>query len=141
MNEQVLTISQMKELEELGMDISKASMLWIETYIDGTFIIPNDKDLELTISNNYSIKYPCIPTFTFYDIIKMLPNEIVTMTNTYNLNLRFHDNFLEYLIYDSNGQLDDYLNILDKNPAKTVMESAFNVLKFCFKNNYLKLKQ
>lgn len=73
MSKQVLDIEQMKHLNELGLDTSKASMCLAK--FDGeqgyNILLPKDEELfEALVVINY------IPTFTLQDIIDLLPSNI-----------------------------------------------------------------
>ena len=66
--EQVLSIEQMKHLQELGVDTSDASMCWFageDTYTD-------EEEWNLCIPNNFLLPYN-IPTYTTGDLIEKLP--------------------------------------------------------------------
>ena len=71
MKNQVLSIEQMQHLKELGVDISKASMVWIKPR-------PNNDNYTLTIHalGCYEYKSP-IPTFTLQDMLEMMPKKIM----------------------------------------------------------------
>ena len=60
--EQVLSIEQMKHLQELGVDTSDASMCWA-----GNDVVPNN-------SAAFDLGYDGIPTYTTGDLIEKLPN-------------------------------------------------------------------
>ena len=64
--EQVLSIEQMKHLQELGVDTSDASMCWVagEDADEGEW--------NLIIPNNFLLPYN-IPTYTIGDLIEKLP--------------------------------------------------------------------
>ena len=59
--EQVLSIEQMKHLQELGVDTSDASMCWA-----GNDVVPND-------GAAFDLGYDGIPTYTTGDLIEKLP--------------------------------------------------------------------
>ena len=66
--EQVLSIEQMKHLQELGVDTSDASMCWVageDTYTD-------EGEWNLCIPNHFLLPYN-IPTYTIGDLIEKLP--------------------------------------------------------------------
>lgn len=67
--EQVLSIEQMKHLQELGVDTSDASMCWVagEDADEGEW--------NLIIPNNFLLPYN-IPTYTIGDLIEKLPKHI-----------------------------------------------------------------
>ena len=62
--EQVLSIEQMKHLQELGVDTSDASMCWA-----GNDVVPND-------GAAFDLGYDGIPTYTTGDLIEKLPKHI-----------------------------------------------------------------
>ena len=62
--EQVLSIEQMKHLQELGIDTSDASMCWA-----GNDVVPNN-------GAAFDLGYDGIPTYTTGDLIEKLPKFI-----------------------------------------------------------------
>lgn len=62
--EQVLSIEQMKHLQELGVDTSNASMCWA-----GNDVVPNN-------GSAFDLGYDGIPTYTIGDLIEKLPKNI-----------------------------------------------------------------
>ena len=66
--EQVLSIEQMKHLQELGVDTSDASMCWVA---DNEW--ESEEDWHVTIPNNFLMPYNTIPTYTIGDLIEKLP--------------------------------------------------------------------
>ena len=70
-NEQVLSIEQMKHLQELGVDTSDASMCWVA---DNEW--ESEEDWHVTIPNNFLMPYNTIPTYTIGDLIEKLPKYI-----------------------------------------------------------------
>ena len=64
--EQVLSIEQMKHLQELGVDTSDASMCWVAG--EDT----DEVEWNLIIPNNFLLPYN-IPTYTIGDLIEKLP--------------------------------------------------------------------
>lgn len=77
--EQVLSIEQMKHLQELGFDTSDASMCWMRYDVGGVvkqFVEINDKKcIELYSGTPY-------PTYTIGDLIDKLPKNIDKKTFT-----------------------------------------------------------
>ena len=69
--EQVLSIEQMKHLQELGVDTSDASMCWVA----GEDTSTDEGELYLIIPNNFLLPYN-IPTYTIGDLIDKLPVSI-----------------------------------------------------------------
>ena len=66
--EQVLSIEQMKHLQELGVDTSDASMCWVA----GEDIYTDEGEWNLCIRNHYPLPYN-IPTYASSDLIEKLP--------------------------------------------------------------------
>ena len=66
--EQVLSIEQMKHLQELGVDTSDASMCWVA----GEDTSTDEEEWNLCIPNNFLMPYN-IPTYTIGDLIEKLP--------------------------------------------------------------------
>ena len=64
--EQVLSIEQMKHLQELGVDTSDASMCWVAGED------ADEVEWNLIIPNNFLMPYN-IPTYTIGDLIEKLP--------------------------------------------------------------------
>ena len=69
--EQVLSIEQMKHLQELGVDTSDASMCWVA----GEDTSTDEEEWNLIIPNNFLMPYN-IPTYTIGDLIEKLPKRI-----------------------------------------------------------------
>ena len=68
---QVLSIEQMKHLQELGVDTSDASMCWVT----GEDTSTDEEEWNLCIPNNFLMPYN-IPTYTIGDLIEKLPKII-----------------------------------------------------------------
>lgn len=120
MKEQVLSIEQMQELEELGIDTSNASMFW---YIDNRFkqIIPcSDRDTIKDWTNQHG-ENCIIPTFTLQDILEMLPKPCY-------INC-IDEDFYQCEVTTKYGSLSSN----DKNP----LVAAFNILMHCKQNNFI----
>ena len=82
--EQVLSIEQMKHLQELGVDTSDASMVWIKQ--DSTLLPDNIKELWWVDTYYDSLKpmveqedSAFVQTYTIGDLIEKLPIEIGTL--------------------------------------------------------------
>ena len=77
MEDQVLSIEQMKHLQELGADTSKASCHWKiygyqETGHPENFIEKN-RTLYLGYCSGSTFNTRCVPTFTLLDLIGLIP--------------------------------------------------------------------
>lgn len=142
----------MRELIELGIDTSKASMCWILTRSGVQFLIPNEENstLGVTLENDFLIDQ-YIPTFTLQDIIEILPKEITYHTKTewngdihYFLHLgatmneydwKSHQDHQYHICY-YNQYYEDIEYLCDIK-THSLLEAAFNMLKWCKQNNYI----
>ena len=125
----VLSIKQMHQLKELGVDTSKASMCYISKYTscdfdDGDEIVVVCNDFNKRLYNEFG------PAFTLQDIIELLP---YTFNNNY---LRIYRSIsIYYFIYENMNLEDDVLE-KGRNP----LEAAYNMLIWVIENGYLKMK-
>lgn len=137
MEKQVLSIEQMQELQELGIDTSKASMCWVESEYSGDFVIPNNENIIKVISNNYFKNPEVIPTFTLQDMLEMLPDSVRFRKHKIGI---YH---LEIIPLDKRigGVLIMYKSDTDHTTAIKIegsyIDAAFNMLKWCKQNNYV----
>ena len=119
LKDQVLSIDQVRELQELGFDIEKyASMCWIGV---------EDK-YRLTIFDTWCLEKTClgtIPTMTIGDIIEILPEKIY---NHYSLEIS--KNYVDYC--------DDYISI-NREVEEKLIDSFFEMLKWCIKEKHIAL--
>lgn len=137
MNEQVLTIEQMQELIALGIDTSKASMCWfpmmeldenMKPVVKSHFIGVNGIDFDSywnTIEGQNTIR-----TFTLQDVLSLLPYSISTTHPSYLSILPLRDGgwYIRYSRMECDEKSTD---------GKTLLQAAFNMLKWCKQNNYI----
>ena len=80
---QVLSIEQIKHLQELGVDTSKSKMCWYAIYET----LPNWFN-ELRIrEKEFDGYYPFMPTFTLQDMLEMMPESITSDNMLYHFEL------------------------------------------------------
>ena len=122
LKEQVLSIDQVRELQELGFDVEKyASMCWIGV---------EDK-YRLTIFDTWCLEKTClgtIPTLTIGDIMDILPTFIKAHDRNYILVV---NNIA--VSYSCNGLLT--FSIEDFN----LIDALFETLKWCIKQKHIEL--
>lgn len=115
MTNQVLSIEQMQELKKLGINISKASCEWMHTQEYGWIFVQAGRGM-------YSDK-EYIPTFTLQDILEMLPYNVEGAQLNVNLAIcciSYENPRIKVCWYNNN-----------------ILEAAFNMLKWCIKENYI----
>lgn len=122
---QVLSIEQVRELQELGFDVEKyASMCWVAYTSDEE---PYEKEYSLSILDEFcyeSASLEPIPTMTIGDIIDILPIEI----DEYVLDMN-----RKYVSYDSKQ------NSLYYGYRHRFIDSLFDCLVWCIKEKHIKL--
>lgn len=127
--EQVLSIEQMKLLQELGLDTSDASMHWqylptADAIINGTDEI--EEELCLFVSQlNMKHEYPA---YTLQDIMQKLPPSInICMLHIYKAA------DLWYFVY-----MDSYTRtIISTQYSPDIMSAAYQMLCWVIENGYL----
>lgn len=128
---QVLDISQMQHLKELGVDTSKASMKWVNKYQNAF----GDDWEKVPVSVNLDTEYyqSFGYAFTLQDILDLLPHRIVggdLCTKKRNLNggtvwsIAYRDTF---------GQCPK--SIFEEN----LIDAAYKMLCWCIENGYISL--
>lgn len=133
-SKQVLSIDQMKHLQELGLDMSDASMCWclfwgnkkekweLEIYED---VINQKRD---------SPFWEIIPSYTLQDILDKLPKEIKTSTDTYWLTVSYGCDV--WCIYYSMSVGFDYYK---EFKSESLLDTAYEMLCWCIENGYVKV--
>ena len=89
--EQVLSIEQMKHLQELGLDTSDGSMCWVA----GEDTSTDEEEWNLIIPNNFLMPYN-IPTYTIGDLLEKLPKS----DNSGDLLIEYRNSELGYGVWD-----------------------------------------
>ena len=116
--DQVLSIKQVRELQELGFDVRKHASLY---FVEEKFIVlPEQIDIT-KVPEDVKI----IPTMTIGDIINIIPTKI----NEYVLDMN-----KEYISYD-NTKDDLYYTSRYK-----FIDNLFDCLVWCIKHKYIKKK-
>ena len=123
---QVLSIEQMKHLQELGLDASDASMCWHDE------CYPNiSEDMKYNYGRCYlklGNLIGCFPTYTLQDIIQKLPPSInICMLHIYPAA------DLWYFVY-----MDSYTRtILSTKYSPDIMNAAYQMLCWVIENGHL----
>lgn len=142
MSKQVLSIEQMKHLQELGLDTSNASASWVKvTKIGGKevetcwslafCIVPNKLD---------NMETETVPTFTLQDILDLLPKEMRDKDDDkFLLKVEYailrKEWYIGYYYYDV--VLNDNCLFSRENP----IDAAYEMLCWCIENGYIETKK
>jgi len=145
--EQVLSIEQVRELQELGFDVEKyASMCWLEQTPFIPIEQPKEYGLEILTDSLMGNRgnLDAFPTLTIGDIIDILPKEIKGIKSInaeweiipiYSLDIipsSMNRYFVDYV--HSSGAY--YLNEITKT---TLIDALFEMLKWCIKQKHIEL--
>ena len=124
--DQVLSIEQVRELQELGFDVERyASMCWVTYTSDEE---PYEKEYSLSILDEFCYESASLeptPTMTIGDIIEVLPENIDN-----NFFLMFEKDYVAY-----NNR---YLVLMSKE-EKNLITALFEMLKWCIKEKHIAL--
>ena len=137
---QALTIEQMQELIDMGIDISSASCIWWNfAEIGFALMFLNDGRESLTIEKmkkNHGAEN-VVPAFTLQDILKLLPH-------TLEFKDVYGNTHFEYIEFWGDGwnQMAVVNPAYPSSPRITTsnispLRSAFEMLKWCKENNYI----
>ena len=132
LEEQVLSIEQIKELQELGFDVNKyASMCWVAYTSDEE---PYEKEYSLSILDEFCYESASLeptPTMTIGDIIEVLPKAINDDGELYVLSIEIRNNNYYKVAYN------DYLFCNYAYNSITLISALFDTLKWVIENKYL----
>jgi hypothetical protein len=131
LEDQVLSIEQVRELQELGFDIEKhSSMCWVAYTSDEE---PYEKEYSLSVLDEFcyeSASLEPIPTMSIGDIIDVLPPFIETGSRliiiTHNLGINNYN--IQY--FNSN-------NIFIRFENNTQIYRLFQCLVWCIKEKHI----
>ena len=121
----VLTIDQMHQLKELGVDVKPK----------GTCLMYTSDS-----SDNYYLKYgesTCVDdvvAFGLHDIIELLPPQLIHKEK--NIYLNFENIGKEYGFYYVDCDFEIYVYFNNTN----ILQAAYNMLLWVIENGYLKTK-
>lgn len=135
MSKQVLDISQMQHLKELGVDTSKASACWFRVLGVGDLRVSTIWSLSFNkyITKPEGIDTQIVPTFTLQDILDLLPKSI-----EYYGQLQIHfcemteGMYANQVVYSTIE--GNQIVFFDKD----VIDSAYEMLCWCMENGFTK---
>ena len=139
-SKQVLSIDQMKHLQELGLDTSNASMCWC------LFLDDKKEKWELEIYEDVinqkrdSSFWEIIPSYTLQDILDKLPKRIGEFELRIKMFAFYYSVYTGYkwsIIYESTD-MSSYLETLLQSSYTDLIEAAYNMLRMCIEYGYIK---
>jgi hypothetical protein len=136
MKNQVLSVEQMKHLQELGVDTSKTKMAWYA--IDVTE--PNWYNELIIRDKIFDMNYPSIPTFTLQEMLEMIPESITSDNILYHFELlklgSCYSMGYKCIIYEKNGdnnRIEYLILVWDKNS----LTCAYEILCWLAENKHI----
>lgn len=142
MNNQVLSIQQMKYLKEIGVNTYNASACWVRmpsfTSLSSceTTWIPYFYDNYIkTVESKLNV----IPAFTLQDILNLLPSSIVLINESFG---RFYLVVEQMSKYGNDGEWSiryatrDFSEVLVGTINSSLLEAAYELLCKCVKGEY-----
>lgn len=131
--EQILSVEQTKHLQELGLDMSDASIYWARVS-HGSSIYDKSKgkwfmSLQKEFQTCGFISYETLPAYTLQDILNKLPESI----QIYDLYIfkKVELWWLKYVDVTNNGTVH-----LEKMPR--LMDAAYYMLCWCIQRGFVK---
>lgn len=132
-SKQVLSVEQMKHLQEIGLELRNTSMLLWYKQMLGKIPI---SDWELSVGRESLFSEDHVyPAYTLQDILDKLPKRIETEDYEFELYIYYHENGVS-VFYD-----DGDITQLAFFSKPTLLESAYEMLCWCIENKYIKTKQ
>lgn len=134
-SKQVLSIEQMKHLQELGLDTSDASIYWARVS-HGSRIDDKSKgkwfmSLQKEFQTCGFISYETLPAYTLQDILDKLPESI----QIYDL----------YIFKQAGLWVFKYIDVEDETlhseTMPGIMDAAYYMLCWCIEKGYVKVKE
>lgn len=131
--EQILSVEQTKHLQELGLDMSDASIYWARVS-HGSRIYDKSKgkwfmSLQKEFQTCGFISYETLPAYTLQDILDKLPESV----QVYDLYIfkKVGLWWLKYVDVTNNGTVH-----LEKMPR--LIDAAYYMLRWCIQKGFVK---
>lgn len=129
---QVLSIEQMKHLQELGLDTSDASMCWCRaiSYKSATWELEiYEYVINQKLDSNF---WETTPTYTLQDILDKLPTLIIISSDFYKICIEPSCGYWDIYYYKS-----DATELISKK-SENIIDVAYDMLCWCIENGYIK---
>lgn len=134
---QVLSIKQMKYLQELGLDTSDASMYWVRRSHGSRIDDESKGEWFLSLQKEFMvcgfISYEILPTYTLQDILDKLPHYLNPFPSKQILFAWMIER--DTIAYRNVESVDDCLKHFTDN---SLIDAAYEMLCWCVENRYIK---
>ena len=132
-SKQVLSIDQMKHLQELSLNTSDASMYWVRRSHGSRIDDESKGEWFLSLQKEFVvcgfISYEIVPTYTLQDILDKQPCFI----GTHVLTLQKLENSYTCLYMEPYSR-----SILNMTESKELIDASYYMLCWCIENGYIK---
>lgn len=136
--DQILSIHQMNHLKKLGIDTSNASMALVYRDAYGDIveweIVAEWHEADIGEHNPYIRSL--YGTFTFNDVLNMLPKEIKLNGTTYYLFIDYQVNRVAYGFIGEDGI--SWLSPIFSFSDSPLLDALYKMLCWCIENGYIK---
>lgn len=136
--DQILSIHQMNHLKKLGIDTSNASMALVYRDASGDIveweIVAEWHEADIGEHNPYIRSL--YGTFTFNDVLNMLPKEIKLNGTTYYLFIDYQVNRAGYGFIGKDGI--SWLSPIFSFSDRPLLDALYKMLVWCIENGYIK---
>ena len=132
---QVLSIEQMKHLQELGLDTSDASMCWCRaiSYKSATWELEiYEYVINQKLDSNF---WETTTTYTLQDILDKLPTLIIISSDFYKICIEPSCGYWDIYYYKS-----DATELISKK-SENIIDAAYDMLCWCIEKGYIKTKE
>lgn len=134
----VLDIDQMKHLQKMGIDTSKASAYWHNVVkLENKKLI---KECILSLSDSVPLSIKTIPSFMLQDILDLLPVCIMHENNKYELCIKrmiFEGGIKYAVFYQQQNDFEWYV----MQSYEELIDASYEMLCWCAKNGFINLKK
>ena len=136
-SKQVLSVEQMKLLQELGLDTSDASMYWARVSHGSRVDDKSKGKWFLSLHKEFQtcgfISYEALPTYTLQDILDKLPHYLNPFPSKQILFAWMIER--DTIAYRNVESVDDCLKHFTDN---SLIDAAYEMLCWCIENGYIK---
>lgn len=134
---QVLSIKQMKYLQDIGLDTSDASMYWVRRSHGSRIDDESKGEWFLSLQKEFMvcgfISYEILPTYTLQDILDKLPHYLNPFPSKKILFAWMIER--DTIAYRNVESVDDCLKHFTDN---SLIDAAYEMLCWCVENRYIK---
>lgn len=131
MTKQVLSIEQMRHLQELGLELDYDTLYSYVKFEDTDWLLKPSTDL-----NIIGISFKYIPAYTLHDVLDELPKEINSRTRRFWLRIDLEDKCL-YYYYDNLILVEIRKKVFGYNGMGELIDAAYKMLCWAIEEKFV----